>query len=166
MSATRLWFPVYILIGAFAIWKLGWKRGLSLVVSVILSVVLIDQLGNLVKYSVGRLRPCFDAWMNCNGLRLPYGLPSSGKFGFFSAHAGNSFGFAVASYLGFKWNKPEWNARLYGWAVFIWATLVSFSRIIVGAHFLGDITAGALAGLCIGYFCALLARKAVVKVTE
>ena len=163
MSATRPWFPVYIAIGIFALWKLGWKRGLALILTVALSVVVIDQGDNLVKATVARLRPCYDHWMNCNGLRLPYGLPSSGKYGFFSAHASNSFGFAIVTYLGFKWYKPESNFRIYGWIVFIWAALMSLSRIIMGAHYLGDITVGMLAGLGIGGLFAVLARKIVVK---
>ena len=163
MSATRPWFPVYIAIGIFALWKLGWKRGLALILTVAMSVVVIDQGDNLVKATVARLRPCFDYWMNCNGLRLPYGLPTTAKYGFFSAHAGNSFGFAAVSYFGFKWYSPKSNFKIYGWVIFLWATFMSISRIMMGAHFLGDILAGAVIGFGIGYLFAVLARKIVVK---
>ena len=158
LSQTEVWFPVYVIIGIFALWKLGWKRGLAVVLSVVLCVLLVDQGSNLVKYSVARLRPCYDAWMLSNGIRLPYGTMGSGQYGFFSAHAGNCFGFAVTSYLGMKWNKPDSRFGIYGWCVFIWAALVSVSRIMMGAHFLGDILVGCLVGLGIGLLCAWLAR--------
>ena len=159
LSDVHTWFPVYAVIGVYMLWRLGWKKGLAVVLSVLLTVVLVDQGANLVKYSVARLRPSFAAWMVCGGLRLPYGILSTGKYGFFSAHAGNSFGFAIASYLGLRWFKPEGLYKLYGWCVFIWAAFVSVSRIMMGAHFLGDILVGSLVGLGIGWLCALLARK-------
>ena len=163
LSQAEVWYPVYGIIAIFVLWKLGWKKGLAVVLSVILCVLLVDQGSNLVKYSVARLRPCFDPWMNTNGIRLPSDTQGHGQFGFFSAHAGNSFGFAATSFLGMKWNKPDSRFGIYGWCVFVWATLVSVSRIMMGAHFLGDILVGALVGLGIGLLCAWLARLTVVK---
>ena len=55
---------------------------------------------------------------------------------------------------------------MFGWVVFLWAALMSLSRTMMGAHFLGDITVGALVGLGVGFLMALLARLVVVKVTE
>lgn len=163
LSDVGTWVPMYILIALLLLWRLGWKRGLTVILSVVLTIVLIDQGSNLVKYSVARLRPSFDAWMVCGGLRLPYGILSTGKYGFFSAHAGNTFGFAITTWLGLKWNKPQSLHRLYGWFIFVWAAFVSVSRIMMGAHFLGDILTGALVGWGIGCLMALLARKIVVK---
>lgn len=161
LSDVNTWIPVYIVIGIFALWKLGWKKGLAVILSVILTVVLVDQGSNLVKYNIARLRPCFDDWMMCNGLRLPYGILSTGKYGFFSAHAGNTFGFAIASYLGLKWHRPESHFGFYGVCIMIWASFVSISRIMMGAHFMGDILAGSIVGLGIGLLCAFLARKII-----
>lgn len=163
LSDIGFWIPMYIAIAAFALWKLGWKKGLAVILSAVLTLILIDQGSNLVKSSVARLRPCYDTWMVNNGLRLPYGILSSGKFGFFSAHAGNTFGFAIVSYLGLKWNTPQSRFWPYGVFIFLWAVFVSFSRLMMGAHFLGDILVGSVVGLAVGWFCAFLARRIVVK---
>lgn len=160
LSDVGFWIPAYLAVLALLIWKLGWKRGLTIALTVVLTVVCVDQLANLVKSGVARWRPCYDEWMVAGGIRLPYGQAGS-KFGFFSAHAGNSFGFATASYLGLKWRLPGRTARFYGYGVFLWATLVSVSRIIMGAHFLGDITVGALVGVGVGAAWAWAGRRLV-----
>ncbi len=157
-SDKVFWIPFYLLILAFLIWKLGWKRGLAVALTVVLTVVCLDQFSNLIKNSVARVRPCYNDWMVTEGLRLPYGIVG-GKYGFFSAHAGNSFGFAMASYLGLK--HYAGHARIYGWIIFTWALLVSVSRMVMGAHFLGDITVGALVGMCFGAAWAWIGRKVV-----
>lgn len=164
LSDIGTWVPFYIVIALFMVWWLGWKRGLAVVLSVALTVLLVDQGSNLVKSSVARLRPCYDLWMVTEGLRLPYGILSTGKYGFFSAHAGNCFGFAMASWMGLQGNRPGRLATIYGYCVFIWATLVSISRILMGAHFLGDILTGAAVGAAVGFLCAWLARKTVAVI--
>lgn len=158
LSDTKFWIPFYIAVLAFLIWKLGWKKGLIVALTVVLAVTCLDQFSNLIKNGVGRVRPCYNDWMNANGLRLPYGIVG-GKFGFFSAHAGNTFAFAMASYLGLKWYSTENTAKIYGWCVFTWAAFVSVSRLVMGAHFLGDITVGAMVGMCFGAAWAWIARK-------
>lgn len=35
---------------------------------------------------------------------------------------------------------------------FIWASLIAISRVLLGVHFISDIVAGALLGLCAAYF--------------
>lgn len=149
LSDIKIWFPAYGAVMVVLLWKLGWKKGLAVVLSLVLCVVAIDQSANLVKDSVARLRPCYDAWMNRNGIRLPFGLTGH-LYGFFSAHAANSFGFAVTSWLGFRLNDPGHDYRAYGCCVFIWAALMSVSRIMMGAHFLGDIIVGTCYGLAVG----------------
>ena len=163
MSDVSFWFPFYAAFMVFALVKLGWKKGLAVILSLIVTVVLADQGGNLVKAAVARLRPCYDVWMVNNGLRLPYGLNGEGAFGFFSSHASNSFGFATVSYLGLKWNKPEGNFKLYGWCIYLWALCMSLSRIMMGAHYLGDITVGALVGVGIGLATAWAASRLTAK---
>ena len=160
LSDARIWFPAYALIMGFIIWKLGWKKGLLVSLSLILCVVLTDQLSGLVKDSVARLRPCFNTWMVENGVLIPYGQ-AGGLYGFFSSHAANGFGFAAASSLGLKLNgKP---VPPYTWGIFIWASLVSLSRIMMAAHFLGDVLVGVVFGLSIGVILAYFVRLIVVK---
>lgn len=164
MSATKVWYPLYIIILICLISRLGWKRALVVAVSIILTVVACDQLGNLVKDSVARLRPCYDARMLDGGLRI---LEGRGSFyGFYSAHAANSFGFAAASLQGFK-NDKHHSYGLYGWCIFVWALLIAVSRVFAGKHYLGDILTGALVGILLGLTFARLAKYFLSKmITE
>ena len=162
LSDIRIWFPAYAVVMGCLIWKLGWKKGLAVILSLILTVVLIDQSANAIKAGVERLRPCYNSWMLSHGIRLPYGVTGH-LFGFFSAHAANSFSFAVGSFLGFRLNDPPHRYRAYGWGVFIWAALLSASRIMMGAHFLGDVLVGTVYGLAIGLAMAFLTRYIIVK---
>ena len=162
LSDNKIWFPAYGIVMVFAIWKLGWKKGLAVILSLILGVVLIDQSCNVVKAGFERLRPCYNSWMLAQGVRLPYGVTGH-LFGFFSAHAANTFGFAINSYLGFKLNDPKHSYRAYGWGVFIWATLVALSRVMMAAHFVGDVLVGTLFGLAMGLLIAGVTHFVIVK---
>ena len=161
-SKVALWFPIYALVMGFLIWRLGWKKGLVVVLSLILCVVLTDQLANLVKNSVCRPRPCHTPWMLEHGLVLPDGI-AGGPYGFFSGHAANCFGFAMASWLGFRKNDQPHAYKAYGWVVFMWAGLVAVSRIMMGAHYLGDVLVGAAFGLLVGLGMAYAAHGILVK---
>ena len=160
LSNAKVWFPFYAVVMGFIIWKLGWKKGLIVVVSLFLAVLATDQLSGLVKASFQRLRPCFDPWMLEHGVRHP--IKPGHPYGFFSSHAANTFGFAIASLIGFK-NDSKHGYTAYGWGVMIWAALVSLSRVMLAAHFVGDILVGALFGLVIGAAIAGLARFVIVK---
>lgn len=160
LSDAKVWFPAYIIVMVLMVVRMGWKKGLVCVLSILLMVLLVDQLSGLVKEGVMRLRPCYNTWMLENGLEWPYGRP--GFFGFFSSHAANTTGFAVTSLMGFQ-NDPGHNYKAYGWAVFIWAGLVCLSRIMMAAHFLGDVLVGIAFGLLMGWLMGLLARFIIAK---
>ena len=157
-SNVKVWIPLYIIILVYLFRKLGWKKGLIVLLSVVLTVVACDQLGNLVKNAVERLRPCYDARMVDSGLRILE--KRGGFFGFYSAHAANAFGLAMCSCMGLR-NDYKGSHRAYVSWIFVWATLVSISRVFVGKHYFGDILAGALVGIIIGYILSLIAREAI-----
>lgn len=70
-------------------------------------------------------------------------------FSFPSGHAQTSFYFAVIfSYVFFKIFKEE--KKYFSLLPFIWAILVSLSRVLLGFHYPVDIAAGALAGMTTG----------------
>ena len=160
LSDAKIWFPAYAVVMGFIIWKLGWKKGVLVSLSLILCVVLTDQLSGIVKESVARLRPCYNTWMIENGVIMPYGQTGH-LYGFFSSHAANVFGFAAATTLGLSLNgKP---VKAYAWGVYIWASLVSLGRIMMAAHFLGDVLVGILFGLIMGALVAWATRLIIVK---
>jgi undecaprenyl-diphosphatase len=160
-SHVRIWFPMYAVIAILFFWRLGWKKGLVTLLTCVLCVVLCDQIANLFKDGIARLRPCQDQKMIDMGL---YMLETGGGlYGFYSGHAANSFGFAVCSTMGFR-NDSRLRYRGYAAFIFTWAFLVSISRIFVGKHYLGDVLTGAIAGVLIGLFCAYIGRLVIRKV--
>ena len=161
-SDKFVWIPMYVAIVALLIWKLGWKKGLIVVVAAGLTFAFCDQFSNLIKHAVGRIRPLKDDFMLSQGLHV---LENGGGFSFFSAHAANAFGLACCTLAGFCTcfkTRPIWLKAYGGWMLF-WAFMVSISRIFVGKHYLGDILVGALvgvaAGLVFGYLSKFVTRR-------
>lgn len=145
-SNIPIWIPMYILIVALVIWRLGWKKGLIVIAAAALTFGFCDQFSNFLKALTERLRPCNDPYMISNGLHI---LEKGGKYGFFSAHAANAFGLATSTFIGLRAD----NAHKYDWYAYFmytWAFLVAVSRIFVGKHFLGDIIVGSMIGVAAG----------------
>ena len=162
LSGIREWIPLYGLVMVALIWRLGWKKGLAVILTLILGVVLTDQIANLFKDGFMRLRPCRDPWMIANGVVCPDGI-HGGLYGFFSGHASNAFGFAAGSWAGFQLNDRKHNYSLYGCLIMLWSMLVSLSRTMLAAHYLGDILTGSLFGLTLGLTLAYAVHKLLVK---
>lgn len=145
-SNIPIWIPMYVLIVALVIWRLGWKKGLIVIAAAALTFGFCDQFSNFLKALTERLRPCNDPYMISNGLHI---LEKGGKYGFFSAHAANAFGLATSTFIGLRTD----NAHKYDWYAYFmytWAFLVAVSRIFVGKHFLGDIIVGSMIGVAAG----------------
>ena len=155
-SDQQVWYLLYAVIAFFIIYRMGWKRGLAAILSLVLTVVLCDQTGNLVKNSVCRLRPCWDGYMIENGLRVLEG--KGGQYGFFSAHAANAAGFAVCSAICFRLDKKH-GYGTYDKAIALWAFMVGVSRVFVGKHFVGDVAVGFAVGVIYGLATGLLCRR-------
>ena len=102
-SMIQVWFPLYAAVVFVMIRRLGWKKGLMMVLAMVLTVVACDQTADLVKNSVCRLRPCYNPDMVLGGLHVLEGR--AGYYGFYSGHAANAFGFAAASSICFEADK-------------------------------------------------------------
>lgn len=152
-SNIPVWIPMYALIIAFIIWRLGWKKGLIVTAGALLTFGLCDQFSNIIKDAVERLRPLNDEYMLSNGLHV---LEKGGKYGFFSAHSANAFGLATSTLLGLRLDK-RLKYRGYAAWMYSWAFLVAVSRVFVGKHYLGDIIVGAIVGAAAGFAFASLA---------
>lgn len=151
-SEKTVWFPFYLAAAVYMVWRFGWKRALFAIVSIALTIVACDQLGNLVKDTVCRWRPSYDPYMIRNGLHL---VEHNGSFyGFYSAHAANCFGFAVGSLTCMKLYDRRRKYNIYGIIVCFWALMVGLSRIFVGKHFAGDVLVGSLVGIFFGWLFA------------
>ena len=83
-SGKTVWIPLYLLVIALIIWRLGWRKGLIMILTTVLCILCVDQFANLIKASAQRLRPGCDPEMLERGLYVL--IPSgAGSYGFFSA---------------------------------------------------------------------------------
>ena len=160
-SDKYVWAPMYVAIIALLIWRLGWKKGLIAVAAALLTFGFCDQFSNVIKDAVGRLRPVNDEFMIASGLHV---LERGGGFSFFSAHAANSFGLAISTFMGIKEDKRLRYRGYAGW-MFFWASMVSISRVFVGKHYLGDVLVGIIVGAAAGYAFGALARWIMKKIS-
>ena len=153
-SKVWVWLPLYIAVFIWFFCTRKWRVALVCVGALLLGVLITDRLSFHIKEAIERLRPFVDPVI-ADSVRL-LEKPGSHLFGFPSGHACNTFCAALLSSLiaGRKWWAP---------VAFSWATLVSYSRIYVGKHFLGDVLAGALLGLAIGGLLFLMIRKWLLR---
>ena len=98
-------------------------------------ITITDQTANLFKDSFQRLRPCYNEMIK-DSIRLVK-ESCGGKYGFFSAHASNSFTLAV--FFGLLYKK-KFKYLIY--FSLLYASLISYSRIYLGVHFPLDILGG------------------------
>tara|TARA_B100000524_G_scaffold256613_1_gene139111 strand:+ start:421 stop:1008 length:588 start_codon:yes stop_codon:yes gene_type:complete len=139
------WIPLYIFLIYLNLNSIRLKiRSIFLFFFVIgLLILFTDQSSNLSKQFFEILRPCYDE--SVSRLIRVVNKGCGGLYGFFSAHAANSF--AIATFFYFTLNKYNRIGKL----LFIWATVVSYSRVYCGVHFPSDIVIGGAYGLIAGY---------------
>lgn len=151
--------PMYALLLILSYLKFGLKKTLLIVVSVGVLIGVTDQLANFFKYGVARFRPCHDEEIN-SLMRLVKSY-CGGKYGYFSAHAANSFAVAV-----FFMNLLKKKIRFIWIPLLIWAALVAYSRIYIGVHFPLDVITGMLIGSTLGWIFFRLMHKLEPKVLK
>ena len=135
------WLPLFLLLLYLIFKKLGTKQTLYLFLFVAVLLVLTDQIANVFKNGVQRLRPCNNPEIN-SFIRI---VQSRTSFGFFSGHATSSMGVATFLYLIFKKDFK------YFWLLFLWPLIFAYSRIYLGLHYPLDIISGYLCGAILGF---------------
>lgn len=147
------WSPVYLFLLLFTILNFkskGWWWCAFFLCCFALTDIISTQI---FKESFQRLRPCMDAITAAEARML---IPCSGSFGFVSSHAANHFGMAM-----FMYGTLHFWAKKWILLAFLWAALVSYAQLYVGAHFPFDVLGGALLGMTIGWLVAKVFKKIV-----
>lgn len=154
LTKTVFWTPLYILL-FYITFRTYKKNGWIVLLGFALTVLLCDQItSSFMKPFFERLRPSHDPTLA--GLLHHVNNYKGGQFGFASGHAANTFGIALFFWMMLK-NHYRWV-----WVLFIWASLMSYTRIYLGVHFPGDILVGGLVGLTCGTITYKVTQKLLV----
>ena len=156
VSSKYTWFCVGVglLFFMFKKAKPNYRTAIIFLLFLAVAILCADQLCNLVKHSAQRFRPCWDESI-MDSVHI-VNNDRGGKYGFFSAHAATFFALAFMTAQYFK-NK------YYTIGVYFIALLVSYSRIYLGRHFLGDIFVGAIEGTLIAWGVMWFYHKFLTK---
>ena len=134
-------WPAHLIAGAigigiaFAAKSKVWVR---IFLAMMIALALAGVTGRVIKLATGRARPSVSSEAHWNGPRL-----SSKYHAFPSGHTASSTAFFVTLFLARK---------KIGAPLLLIPILIAISRMIVGAHYLSDVTFAAI----LGVICALL----------
>lgn len=150
ITKTIFWLPLYAVL-VYLMFRNFKREAWFILIGAALTILLADQItSTLMKPYFARLRPSQDPALvgllhHVNGYR-------GGLYGFSSGHAANTFGVALFVWLTLRSN--------YSWIglIFLWAALMTYTRIYLGVHYPGDIAVGGLIGIFCGWIGFRIAR--------
>jgi len=154
ISEVWVWIPFYCILTYLLFKNFKLNSFIFILIFLALGVTVSDQLASIFKNGVMRFRPCHDPQLEMIIRKVKCG----GLYGFYSGHASNTF--FLASFLTFILKDK---IRAIPYILFVWAAVVSYSRIYLGVHFPLDIATGAIMGFLIGGLFSTLARRVVAK---
>lgn len=142
-SEKWIWIPLYLFF-AWLLYKHFGKRSLLLILLAGLAIAISDQsVVHIFKNVFLRPRPCHEP--SLSGMIHLVNEHCGGKYGFISSHASNSF--ALATFLSLLLGKK---IRYFTLMIFLWASLLGYSRVYLGVHYPADVIVGAIWGAGIG----------------
>ncbi len=146
LTTAQTWIPLYVGL-LYVVWyanKPNVRDILLVIAAAGLCVLLAGAVDDeIVKPLVARWRPTHDPEIGhlvdtVNGYR-------GGNYGFFSAHAANTFSIAIFFSLLMR-------QRLFTVFMVCWSLTNCYTRLYLGVHYPGDITVGLLWGGFVGWF--------------
>ncbi|MCF0172122.1 MAG: phosphatase PAP2 family protein [Bacteroidales bacterium] len=162
--AVMLFFPYFYSRSSLAMGQGGkvqalprkhfWKGAVVALLLCITCYLVCNTCADIVKHAVCRPRPNRVPELAMTG-HFPSGM--GGPYGFYSAHAANTFGFALLT--GYIFRRRIW--MVIGT---LWALVISYSRIYLGYHFPGDVAVGLLVGLCAALLHIYIYKLAVSRI--
>ena len=141
------WFPFYALLIGWLIYRYR-KQAAGYLITMVAAVAIGDQTtSSLLKPLTHRLRPCHVVTLQ--KLIHPV-MECGGLYGFASSHAATTFALATSLWLLLGKQHPwlKWG--------FVWAAIVSYSRIYVAAHYPLDVLTGVGIGVLSAKLCVLV----------
>jgi len=143
ITQTVFWIPLYAFL-IFLLFKNYKKEAVWILLGAAITILLTDQItSTIMKPYFARLRPSHDPTLQ--NLVHIVGNYRGGLYGFSSGHAANTMGVALFVWLNLR--------TIYRWIglIFIWAIIMSYTRIYLGVHYPGDIVVGGTIGLICGW---------------
>ncbi len=156
ISSKWIWIPLYLFI-LFKLFRTYQKQFVRIILLIIIVIGLSDWISSgVIKNSVKRYRPSHNTEISQNVHLYSYSDGAKyqgGTFGFVSSHAANSFAIATLAFFFLRKKSKHWK-----W-LFLWAIIVSYSRIYLGVHYPLDIIGGAMVGVFIAFVSYFIAKK-------
>ncbi len=155
ISDKLIWIPFYLFLLFLIVRKYDWES-IAILLSLAILIALSDQISGFIKDEVQRFRPSHNTEIQDQVITLNGYL--GGSYGFVSSHAANSFALAY-----FIYKFLNLNYTFLGFFLFIWAFIVSYSRIYLGVHYPGDILFGAILGLALAWIIVQVYHKVISR---
>ena len=157
VSDRYFWIPFYGFLVYLLYRNYGIKQASILTVLIIITFALANTLSvEAFKNVFHRLRPCHNLdLINVHLVNEHCG----GQWGFVSSHASNVFGLATMIF--FFLSKK---IKYIGIGIFLWAALVSYSRIYLGVHYPLDIIGGGVLGVSVGLIVIGVSKRLGLKI--
>lgn len=152
ITGKWIWIPFYLMLIEMLFKKLGPKYAALTLVAVALAILMTDQIcASVIRPFIGRLRPCNPDNPIFSAITLVKDIHPGG-YSWPSCHAANTF--ALATLL-----SCVMRSRKFTTMIFIWAVIVSVSRLYCGVHYPTDILCGAAFGSVFGYLALVCVSR-------
>jgi len=147
LSNKFVWIPLYLFLIIW-LWNLNDKIFLKNIILCVSAVLISDFMtSSVIKPYFERLRPCNDIHLS-EFINIVSGCGK--KFSFASSHASTTFSLATIIYL-ISDKKIKY--------LFLWSSMIGYSRIYLGVHFFMDVIFGFIVGLLVSIIIYLISKK-------